>query len=57
MIQKLTQKTLILFTLILWESSVLAQTPFAWSKIYGGNGSDKGYCIMQTSDGGFIVNG
>ncbi len=57
MLQKLTRKILILSTHILWGSSVLAQTPFAWSKTYGGSGSDKGYCIRQTSDGGLIVSG
>jgi hypothetical protein len=28
-----------------------------WSKTFGGSGSDVGYCVRQTSDGGFIVVG
>jgi hypothetical protein len=29
----------------------------AWSKTYGGSGSERGYDVRQTNDGGFIVAG
>ncbi|MBI5217955.1 MAG: gliding motility-associated C-terminal domain-containing protein [Bacteroidia bacterium] len=28
-----------------------------WTKVYGGAGSDYGYSVQQTTDGGFIVSG
>ncbi len=28
-----------------------------WTKTYGGAGTDKGYSVQQTSDGGFILSG
>jgi hypothetical protein len=28
-----------------------------WSKVYGGNSTDKGRSVLQTKDGGFIVTG
>ena len=34
-----------------------AQPPMLWSRCYGGSGSESGYSIRQTSDGGFVVAG
>ncbi|RJP81843.1 MAG: T9SS C-terminal target domain-containing protein [Candidatus Zixiibacteriota bacterium] len=28
-----------------------------WSRTYGGSGTDRGFCVCQTSDGGFIIAG
>lgn len=28
-----------------------------WTRIYGGDADDGGYCVRQTSDGGYIVSG
>lgn len=28
-----------------------------WAKAYGGTGKDFGYCILETTDGGFIIAG
>ncbi len=39
-------------------NSILAQAPDTlWTRIYGGEESDAGYAVEQTSDSGFIVTG
>lgn len=55
--KKLVQQTIILLPLVFWGNIALTQTTIEWSKTYGGNGADRGHCIRQTADGGFIVSG
>lgn len=55
--RKIAQKAILLSSLVFWISTVFAQTTINWSKTYGGNGSDRGHCIQQTSDGGYVVSG
>jgi len=45
--------------LIIFPSSILiSQSPDTlWTKTIGGSGSDAGYSVKQTSDGGFIISG
>lgn len=57
MFRKGTRKIITLSALILSGNTVLAQITPEWSKTYGGNGADRGHCIQQTSDGGFIISG
>ncbi|MBW8048803.1 MAG: T9SS type A sorting domain-containing protein [Cytophagales bacterium] len=28
-----------------------------WTKVYGGNGDDRGYSVQQTADGGYVIAG
>jgi len=41
----------------LWLVKVDANGNLVWSKTYGGAGNDSGNCIVQTSDGGFVMVG
>jgi hypothetical protein len=51
--------TLFFATLLLMLAScpLYAQPAIEWEKCLGGSGLDFGYCIANTSDGGFIVAG
>src|SRR3989338_5795020 len=40
-----------------WVLKLRADGTVEWQKTYGGGGSDEGYSIQQTSDGGHIVAG
>lgn len=57
MIRKLQWKALLLFTILCGSSTVHAQATVEWSRTYGGNGADRGHCIKQIADGGFVVSG
>ena len=48
------------FTLVLFflSTTIFAQAPsIEWQKSLGGSGQEYGYCIRQTTDGGYIVAG
>lgn len=55
--KKSNTKAIILSSLLFLGGTAMAQTPIAWSKTYGGNGADRGNCIKNTADGGFIISG
>lgn len=40
-----------------WVVKIDESGNMQWEKNYGGNSSDLGYCIKQTTDGGYIVAG
>ncbi len=40
-----------------WVVKLAANGTLQWQKCLGGNGTDKGYDIQQTADGGYIVAG
>jgi len=52
-------KSVIILLLIIFPSSILiSQIPDTlWTKTIGGSGSDAGYSIQQTNDGGYIIAG
>jgi hypothetical protein len=39
----------------IWILKLFTTGEIDWQKIYGGNGSDAGFSIVQTADGGFIA--
>jgi len=50
--------TLITLSVLLLASAVCAQQPdTTWTKTFGGNGTDKGFHVAETDDGGFIIVG
>lgn len=57
MMKKATQKAIILSSLFFLGGTAVAQTTIGWNKKYGGNGADRGHCIKQTADGGYIISG
>lgn len=49
---------LTLYFMILLNASLFAQAPDTlWTKTYGGSGSDYGFSVQQTLDGGYIIVG
>ena len=50
--------TIISIALITLAVNLFAQPPDTlWTRTYGTNRGESGYCVRQTSDGGFIVSG
>jgi parallel beta-helix repeat protein len=41
----------------LWFVKVDADGNMQWNKTYGGNGNDHGRCVIQTTDGGYVLAG
>ena len=41
----------------LWIVKLAASGAVQWQKTYGGTNDDRGYCIKQTIDGGYVVAG
>lgn len=41
----------------IWVVRLNATGDIQWQKTFGGSGEDYGYCIKQTTDGGFVVAG
>ncbi|WP_337873532.1 T9SS type A sorting domain-containing protein [Ignavibacterium sp.] len=49
---------LLLFVSLLINQKIFSQAPDTiWTKTIGGSNVDIGYCVQETSDGGFIITG
>jgi hypothetical protein len=49
-------KVFFIVILIFWAAPCFGQD-MLWSKTYGSNFSETGWCVKQTTDGGYIVAG
>jgi len=45
------------FSLFLFISKIHAEPSIIWDKTYGGTGSEIGFAVLQTADGGFVFAG
>jgi hypothetical protein len=50
------RRFLMFVLLVLWSLPAFAQETL-WSRTYGGSLDDKGFCVRQTQDGGYMVAG
>jgi hypothetical protein len=58
--EKMRTANFALLTIIAFALTTIAQPQppdLLWTKSYGGIGQDRGYCVKQTSDDGFIITG